>query len=188
MYIIDRDGVLFDTCRLNIESYLLATNELNLELNMMELEQSIHSGKSFAEFYLKVWPNLESSLIDKIKFLKSNFFNKNLDLVKFNSELLKELLLNKSEMCLLTRASESSTHALLKHFKVLLFGENVYSTQTFNSPSKIFALKLLEKKFSISSDKLNVIDDSINFIEEAILEGYNAIHYKHFCSFEFGVL
>ena len=75
MYIIDRDGVLFDTCRLNIESYLHATRELNLELNTMALEQSIHSGKSFSEYYLNVWPKLESAVIDEVKSLKSNFFN-----------------------------------------------------------------------------------------------------------------
>ena len=187
MYIIDRDGVLFDTCRLNIESYLHATRKLNLELNMIELEQSIHSGKSFSEYRLNVWPDLESAAIDEVKLVKSNFFNENLDLARLNSGLLNELLLNKSKMCLLTRATETSTHALLRHFNVLIFGENVYSVQTFDNPSKIFAIKLLEKKLLISSHKISIIDDSINFVEEAILAGYNAIQYKHFCSFKSGV-
>jgi len=187
MYIVDRDGVLFDTCRLNIESYLQATHKLNLELNVIELEQSIHSGKSFSEYCLNVWPELESAAIDKVKLLKSNFFNENLDLARLNSGLLNELLINKSTMCLLTRATESSTLSLLRHFNVSTFGENVYSTQTFNNPSKMFAIKLLEKKLLVSSHEISIIDDSINFVEEAMLAGYNAIHYKHFCSFQSGV-
>jgi phosphoglycolate phosphatase-like HAD superfamily hydrolase len=187
MYIVDRDGVLFDTCRLNIEAYSQATRKLNLELNMIELEQNIHSGKSFSEYCLNVWPDLEPAAIDEVKILKSNFFSENLDLAKLNSSLLSELLLNKSKMCLLTRATESSTISLLRHFNLSIFGENVYSTQTFNNPSKMFAIKLLEKKLLISSHEISIIDDSINFVGEAMLAGYNAIHYKHFCSFESGV-
>jgi phosphoglycolate phosphatase-like HAD superfamily hydrolase len=187
MYIVDRDGVLFDTCRLNIEAYSQAMRKLNLELNMIELEKNIHSGKSFSEYCLNVWPDLGSTAINEVKLVKSNFFNENLHLARLNSGLLNELLLNKSTMCLLTRATESSTLSLLRHFNVSTFGENVYSTQTFNNPSKMFAIKLLEKKLLISSDKISIIDDSINFVEEAILAGYNAIHYEHFCSFESGV-
>ena len=182
MYIIDRDGVLFDTCELNIKSYSEAADLLKLKTNIVNLTNSIHAGDSYSRFCRNVWQDIDQNDVIKLSKIKQDVFRNNLGLAVLNVDFISRYLKDQRNLCLLTKASKHSTLILLNHFGVSVFGEDVYSTQDYEQNSKIIAINDLQTKRSLGNHEVTIIDDSVLLIEDLVSLGYDAIHYPHYCS------
>ena len=102
MYIIDRDGVLFDTCELNIKSYSEAADLLKLETNIVNLTNSIHAGDSYSRFCRNVWQDIDQN--DVIKLSKSLFNDWNGKAFSIETNLFPILVEEKKLNCVISES------------------------------------------------------------------------------------
>jgi phosphoglycolate phosphatase-like HAD superfamily hydrolase len=179
MLISDRDGVLFDTCRANLESYIEASKIIGLQTNINELAMSIHSGLGISSFFSSVWGALSESDLKILRETKIKLFLGHLSQVRLNLDFVDEFLAEEINPYLVTRASLSSSHILLDHFKIHHFGERVISVP--ESSSKLTVIENLSLELKISKSKFTVVDDSLEVIDQSNNLGCVAIHYPHFC-------
>lgn len=181
LLISDRDGVLFDTCRANIDSYLIAAKSFGISTDHSVLATAVHAGQGFDNFHLKVWGILPANLLSQIRVEKSSIFMSRIDLVRLNSEYLQNVLLKKNSPYLVTRASLASTQFLLDIFSIDIFEERVISVDLSESKFQIFS-RIAQQSDYLHSD-ITIIDDSTEVILESSLAGFKVVQYPHFCSF-----
>jgi hypothetical protein len=181
---IDRDGVLFDTCRLNIDSYISATKDLGLNCERNHLGSAVHSGLSFSDFYKVVWGALDCETQSQLKEAKSNFFRENLGATRLNIKVLEKAKSFCDSVHLVTRASLSSSFDLLNHYRIEYDHANIHSTQTGLDMNKTQILKAIASDNSIDNNSIIVLDDSAEIVRELIESGFNARKYPHFCAGE----
>ena len=180
--IVDRDGVLFDTCRLNVDAYSYAAHEIGVELNLELLKMNICAGESAHDFIYALTPGLEPSLFARLSRLKSGYFRENIHLVNFNRDLFKSLQLPSCKNYLLTKASLASTTQLLAHYSISSNFEEVFSLQGSGFNSKVeFLQNFLHGDLRL---KILVIDDSKATVSDFIANGFEAALYPHFCSID----
>jgi hypothetical protein len=180
MLISDRDGVLFDTCKVNFESYTRAAELMGLKTNSLELEAAIHSGEGLYAFHPKVWMGVANSDLDFLHKSKQLFFAEEIVKIRLNVEFVENHLVNAIDPYLVTRASLSSTKILLEHFSLQFFGDRVIGGgQGLN---KVDIFKKLADQHSLPRLGITVVDDSRHIVEQSKAAGFLAIQYAHFCS------
>jgi len=180
--VLDRDGTLFDTCELNFRSYSNASENLKVKLNQNVLQESICKGESFSTFQLRVWGNVSSMEREALKSLKSEFFCRNLNLVRVNPELTTLIESNEDSVYMATRATLDSTKMLLDYFGVRIQKDNIYSTQTFPGSNKVTIMQNILKIAGGLPASIRLIDDSRESINEVSAAGFAAQLYPHYCS------
>ena len=180
MLISDRDGVLFDTCLANIESYKSASKALGLKCEKDELAKAIHAGAGIFDFRHKVWGELSQIQFETLRKKKSITFFENMKYVRVNHDFVSYFLENEIEPYLVTRASLNSTILLLSTFGINSFDERVKSVPP--GVSKISIVNSMFSSLNIAKSQLTIIDDSDEVIADALRSGFVAVQYPHFCS------
>ena len=105
MLISDRDGVLLDTCKANLDSYTHTAETMGLATNIHELEIAIHSGEGIVDFSRRVWGELTTAELNLLRSTKSEYFIENITNVRVNHAFIENFLVNEKEPYLVTRAS-----------------------------------------------------------------------------------
>jgi hypothetical protein len=180
MLVSDRDGVLFDTCTANIESYKMASEKIGLQANIDELARSIHEGEGIETFFPSVWGDISKNQLVVLRDAKSKFFSENIRMVRVNVGFIESFLLAESNPYLVTRASTASTYFLLDHFKI-----NFFESRIINIPkglSKVPVFADLCAFHRLSHSELTIIDDSVDTVRESNVAGFLAFRYPHFCN------
>jgi phosphoglycolate phosphatase-like HAD superfamily hydrolase len=186
IYVLDRDGVLFDTCRLNSESYIQASSSLGLQTNLSALDDAIMLGESIDVFFPKVWGDLSSSQLDELRARKLKFFKKNADLVRLNPKWIKVVKEVPEQCFIATRASLDSTNFLLRELLPEFQLQNVYSIQGGIYKSKGKVLDVIATNLQLSLESVTLYDDTFKTIKELKEYGYSAVFEKHFCGIHAG--
>jgi hypothetical protein len=182
MLISEMDGVLFDTCKANLESYTRAAELMGLKTDSLKLETAIHSGESLYAFYPNVWKGITNSELDSMHKSKQSLFTKYVGNIRVNVEFVENYLVNAIDPYLVTRASLSSTKILLEHFNLRFFGNRVIGGD--QGLNKIDVFKKLSDQHSLPRLGITVVDDSRHIVEQSKGAGFLAIQYPHFCSLE----
>ena len=182
--VLDRDGTLFDTCELNFRSYSNASENLKVNLDENALQASICKGESFSTFQLKVWSKASSVEREALKSYKSEFFSRNLSLVRVNPELISLIESNGDSVYMATRATLESTNTLLEHFGVRIQKDNVYSTQTYPGSDKVSIMQNILEIGGGLPASIRLIDDSMESIKKVSAAGFSVQLYPHYCSFK----
>ena len=182
MLISDRDGVLFDTCQVNLESYTRAAESMGLKTNSLKLEVAIHSGEGLYAFYPKVWMGISNRDLDFLHKSKQLFFVEEIRKIRLNVEFVENYLVNAIDPHLVTRASLSSTKILLEHFNLQFFGDRVIGGD--QGLNKVYIFKKLADQNILPRSRITVVDDSRHVVEQSKEAGFVAIQYPHFCSLE----
>jgi hypothetical protein len=181
MLISDRDGVLFDTCRLNIESYLVAAEKFGLKTRLDLLSKNIHKGLPLNGFYGEVWGDLPQELLQRIRMEKNAVFARGYSSVRLNFDYVENFLRSDNSPFLVTRASIQSTTALLNHFKITFFENRVANVGSEQSKGSFFAE--MARSYGFEAGLVTVVDDSLENIREADSLGFRTILYPHFCDY-----
>ena len=181
MLISDRDGVLFDTCRANFQSYVASAQKFGIKTDFEALANAIHQGRSFQSFYLEVWGELSEKELKLMSSEKKSLFKESSSLVKVNSNFIELTLIGEKNPYLVTRASLPSTLYLLEVFQIGIFEHRVVSVPSGESKSARFGE--IAKSLNLLPSEILVIDDSLDVAKESSLLGFNTIHYPHFCDF-----
>jgi|LakMenEpi03Aug12_release.lakeMendotaPanAssembly.Ray.scaffolds.fasta_scaffold178890_2 hypothetical protein len=180
MLISDRDGVLFDTCSANIESYKSASKALGLKCEKDELARAIHAGTGIFDFRQKVWGELSEIQFETLRKKKSITFFENLKYVRVNRNFVSDFLEKEIEPYLVTRSSLNSTILLLATFGIDSFDERVRSVPS--GVSKISIVNSMFSSLNIPKSQLTIVDDSEEVIADALRSGFVAVQYPHFCN------
>ena len=180
MLISDRDGVLFDTCQANLESYCRAAELMGLATNTRELEAAIHSGEGISNFYRTVWGELSTAEFGLLRSTKSEYFIEEIASVRVNHDFIENFLEGEREPYLVTRASIASTRFLVNHFGLDFFGKRVISTS--ETASKIDIFSFICSSNNLDRSQVKVVDDSPHIVHASAEAGFQAIQYPHFCS------
>ena len=181
MLISDRDGVLFDTCRANINSYLSAADNLKLKTNVSFLENAIHEGRALHDFYFQVWGALTESQLHFLSAEKATLFRGEIKLIKINQYFISEVLDNEKSPFLVTRASFASTLYLLDNFHVRNFGDRVVSVSSSERKSQVFTKISID--LGLHPGSIRIVDDSKDIVVESKKLGFETQHYPHFCKY-----
>lgn len=181
LLISDRDGVLFDTCRANVKTYLAAADKLNLKTNIPLLENAVHEGRAFFDFYFQVWGTLTEDQLQLLRARKSDFFKDEIALVKVNHKYISNVIKNEKSPFLVTRASLASTLYLLDFFQVGDFAERVVSVGASESKSQVFAK--ISMDLGLHPRNIQIVDDSHDVVVESKKLGFETVHYPHFCNY-----
>ena len=182
MLISDRDGVLFDTCMVNLECYTRAADLMGLKTNSSELGAAIHSGEGLYAFYPKVWMGIASSDLDSLQKSKHLFFTEAIGRIRLNVEFVENYLISAIDPYLVTRASLASTKILLEHFDIQFFGDRVIGGD--QGLNKVDVFKKLADQHILPRLEITVVDDSRHVVEQSKEAGFVAVQYPHFCSLE----
>lgn len=180
--VFDRDGTLFDTCKLNFYSYTSASEALRLHLDKEALRESICAGETFSTFRIKVWGDEISHDGDDLKNLKVEYFLKNQDLARPNPELIELIKMNENDVFLATKATLESTKILLERFKVRIPWKNVFSTQSHPGGDKLSILLNILDNEGGGPASIKLIDDSLEAINAVSAAGFSSELYPHYCS------
>lgn len=180
MLVSDRDGVLFDTCAANIESYRMASEKIGLQANIDELARSIHAGEGIDTFFVSVWGDISKNQLLDLRDAKSKLFIENIRRVRVNVGFIESFLLTESNPYLVTRASTASTYFLLNHFKINFFESRIISIP--KGLSKVLVFEDLCAVHRLSHSELTIIDDSVDTVHESNVVGFLAFQYPHFCN------
>jgi|688.fasta_scaffold189351_3 beta-phosphoglucomutase-like phosphatase (HAD superfamily) len=179
MLISDRDGVLLDTCKANLDSYTKTAETMGLATNIQELEIAIHSGAGIVDFSRRVWGELTTAELNLLRSTKSEYFIENIANVRVNHDFIESFLVNEKEPYLVTRASVSSTKFLVDHFGLDFFGKRIISAS--ESASKIDVFNLICANLSLDRSQVTIVDDSPQIISASTEAGFHTIQYPHFC-------
>lgn len=179
MLISDRDGVLFDTCKANFESYFDASKALGFIVQEPELLDAIHSGQGITDFSTRVWGELSNAELGLLRATKSVYFIENISNIRVNHVFIEDFLSSELDPYLVTRASLASTNYLLDHFGLNFFGKRIISAS--ESASKIDVFNLICTNLSIDRSEVTIIDDSPQIISASTEAGFHTIQYPHFC-------
>jgi FMN phosphatase YigB (HAD superfamily) len=180
MLISDRDGVLFDTCNANFESYIRASKALCLTVQESQLLNAIHSGEAIVDFSVRVWGELSAAEFSLLRSTKSEYFIENIASVRVNHDFIESFLVSEKEPFLVTRASVASTRFLVNHFGLDFFGKRVISTS--ETASKIDIFSFICSSHNLDRSQVKVVDDSPQIVHASAEAGFQAIQYPHFCS------
>jgi hypothetical protein len=181
LLISDRDGVLLDTCRANINSYSRAAEKLKLHTSMPFLETAVHDGKAFIDFYFKVWGALTESQLQLLRAEKASVFEEEVKWVRVNHGFISTVIENEEFPFLVTRASLASTIYLLNRYQVNHFAERVVSVNALESKSQVF--RRISRELGMGHQSITIIDDSEDVILESRELGFGTVHYPHFCNY-----
>lgn len=179
--ISDRDGVLFDTCRANIQSYLSAAENLNLQTDLFALSRAVHDGEAFLNFYSKVWGEISDRTIQTLRIEKASFFSLNFQNVRVNTDFIESTLNHEVNPFLVTRASLESTYFLLDKFQITIFEERVISVHAGQTKPLIFSG--IAKDLQLEPSQITIVDDSKDVALKSSLLGFRTIHFAHFCDY-----
>lgn len=180
MLISDRDGVLFDTCQANMESYTRAAELIGLATNSRELEVAIHSGEAISNFYRRVWGELSTEELCLLRSTKSEYFIESTASIRVNHHFIESFLVREKEPYLVTRASIASTKFLVNHFGLDFFGKRVISTLETDSKLDIFSF--ICSSHNLESSQVTIVDDSPEIVHASAEAGFRVIKYPHFCA------
>ena len=180
MLISDRDGVLFDTCKANFQSYLRASKALGLTTQEPELLNAIHSGEGLTDFFRTVWGELSTAELNLLRSTKSEYFNENIANVRINHDFIESFLVNERNPYLVTRASLASTEFLINHFGLDFFDNRVISASEYTSKVDVFTF--ICTSHNLDRARVKIVDDSPKIITASTEAGFFAIQYPHFCS------
>lgn len=116
--IFDLDGTLFDSTEANIKSYGQAFQEAGVTFNEAAYRKSF--GLRFPEMMDTIAPALSMTDRERIKQLKSVYYEQNLNLVRPNQGLLALAQASKQafKTALVTTASRKNVENLLAYFSV----------------------------------------------------------------------
>lgn len=181
LLISDRDGVLFDTCGANIKSYLGAAENLKLQTNVTLLENAVHEGRAFLDFYFQVWGALTENQMQHLRVEKSAMFKDEIKLVRVNHEYISSVIDKEASPFLVTRASFASTLYLLDFFQLEHFAARVVSVNASESKSQVF--KRISIDLGINPQSIHIVDDSRDVIVESRMLGFETMHYPHYCNY-----
>jgi hypothetical protein len=179
--ILDRDGVLFDTCEANHASYMLAARALNLTTNVEELSRAIKSGSNLNDFYEMVWGGIPLDQLDLLRKRKIDFFAENLDRIRINHYWKNLIVCNPDTFYIATKASYDSTKHLLDSFLPEFIPHHVFSTQSDKLKDKTSIILYLSVTSGIPVENFTLHDDSIDTVDLLVNKGYSAILETHFC-------
>jgi hypothetical protein len=177
--VLDRDGVLFDTCQANLFSYLSASATLQLDVNEERLQIAIRLGLSISEFHEQVWPEIRNGQYDEIIREKARVFRNSLHLVELNPFWSSRIVHSPDLFYIATKASLESTRFLLDEFLPNFHISNVYSVQQSNFTDKVAILKHIARENS--SNEVELVDDSVETVRLVVEAGYEAQLSPHFC-------
>jgi HAD superfamily hydrolase (TIGR01509 family) len=181
LLISDRDGVLFDTCRANIESYSCAAEKLKIKTNISILEKAVHEGRAFLDFCFEVWSDLTEGQSQILRIEKAAAFEMRSDLTRVNHDLVSNVIEKEKTPFLVTRASLASTLHLLNEYQLTHFGERVVSVSSSEKKSEIF--KKLSIELGVKPQSILIVDDSKEVILESEALGFKTVLYPHFCNY-----
>ena len=179
--VLDRDGVLFDTCEANHASYMLAARALNLTTNVEELSRAIKSGSNLNDFYEMVWGGIPLDHLDLLRKRKMDFFAGSLDRIRINHYWKNLIVRNPDIFYIATRASYDSTRHLLDAFLPEFNPHHVFSTQSDKLKDKTAIIRYLSVASGIPVESFTLHDDSIDTVNLLVNKGYSAILESHFC-------
>ena len=179
MLISDRDGVLFDTCKANFESYFDASKALGFTVQESELLNAIHSGQGITDFSTRVWGELSTAELSLLRSTKSAYFIESISNIRVNHFFIEDFLSSERDPYLVTRASLASTKYLLDHFGLNFFGKRVISSS--ETASKIDVFNLICTNLSLDRSQVTIVDDSPQIISASAEAGFHTIQYPHFC-------
>lgn len=179
--VLDRDGVIVDSCAANLAAYSEASEKTGLGFDMVALEKSIHKGDSIEEFRERVWGKISDSSFRRLKSAKTACFPKFFSLIQVNPIWHQKIRISPKDFYIATKASIESSrfiiHALIPEFNTA----HIFSTQNSQFESKVEILKKVSQLNNISMDGLIFYDDSIQTIRLAKEAGFQAELVEHFC-------
>ena len=179
--VLDRDGVLFDTCEANLSAYTEASRTLNLTTNLEELSRAIKSGSNLNDFYRMVWGGIPSDQLDLLRKRKIDFFAESLDRIRINHYWKNLIVCNPDIFYIATKASYDSTKHLLDSFLPDFNPHHVFSTQSDELKDKTAIIRYLSVASGIPVESFTLHDDSIDTVNLLVNKGYSAILEGHFC-------
>lgn len=183
-YLVDRDGTLFDTCRLNTDSYFIAGKSLQIDFDYMKLSLLIHQGASFRELLdaCQRSPTAEQAL--ELHSRKKDTFLASISKARLNERIFDEI--RECQYAIVSNSSIESTRALLDNFKITLPTSNIFGPNgaTRPKPSPDLYLGALASLKWHDRETL-ALEDSIHGVASASAAGLPVRLVEHFCSLDF---
>lgn len=176
--LIDRDGTLVGTCRVNFEAYSEAFTELSQPVPG-SLEELLHQGLSWSEIVEKTAPGIQGNLAKEIHARKRKQFCRFFHLLNWNEELIEEI--QGRTWAIVSNGSEESTQQILDQRPELkpiaIVGPN---KSLMPKPSSDMYSHLLER-FSLTAGEILVIEDSVVGLRSAEGIGLDVLMVQHRC-------
>lgn len=166
-YVFDLDNTLVYTNSLNNDSY-------NYALSMLGLPKIYNIERITRETIFTRYPNISVDLRNEILETKQEYFKKNLDRTVLNSILLKLLLAQKKEDCLLwTSATEDRAMEILRFYGIekefigMIFGEKENMYLELERICKILKCKLEQIIFYEDNEQviIKLLDLGVNVVK-----------------------
>jgi HAD superfamily hydrolase (TIGR01509 family) len=178
--LLDRDGTLFATCLANYEAYIDSLSYFDLDINP-NMSIGFHNGLSWTKIAALYYPSLTSIQIDDIHKFKVKIFDKYLDKVEINENILD--LIKNFNVVIVTNSSQQGTQMLLKEFSLQNIFINVIGSETKLAPKPAPDLFIhAVKTFEMNPIDTLVIEDSISGRLAAENAGLAVFQISHFCN------
>lgn len=165
-YVFDLDNTLVYTNLLNNDSY-------NYALSILGLSQIYNVERITREIVFMKYPNISMSVRNEILRLKQKHFKKNLHRTSLNKMLIKLLLMQKKEDCILwTSASRSRTLNILKFYDI----EREFISIIFGKKDNInFELEKIYNVLECKLEQITFYEDDKEVIKKLVEVGANVI-------------
>lgn len=172
LIIVDLDGTLVNTSKINFYSYKKAMNEFGYDIEF-DFFQEYCNGRNYKDFLTEII-GAKEEVIDKIHHMKKKYYKDNIKNGKLN-EFLKDILLNMKQeynIALVTNASKQNTIELLEEFKIVsIFDLIITQEEMINKkPSPEGFLKAMQYFDILPKDTL-IFEDSYEGETAAIASG-----------------
>jgi len=176
--LIDRDGTLVGTCRVNFEAYRKAFTDFSQPVPE-SLEALLHQGLSWSEIVEKAAPGIKGNLAKEIHASKRKQFCNFFHLLNWNEDLIEEI--QGRNWAIVSNGSEESTQQILDQRPELkpiaIVGPN---KSLMPKPSPDMYNHIIEK-FSLTAGEILVIEDSVVGLRSAECIGLEVLMVQHRC-------
>lgn len=180
LILCDLDGTLFDTTKVNYNSYKEALNEINYDMDYDFFLKECY-GKHYKGFLPKIGLNEdEMEIVHKIK---KNTYSKYLNAAKVNIHLFNMLEFSKNEyyIALVTTASKENSEQILNFFnKKELFDLIIAAEDVENKKPNPEGFIKAMNYFNINPENTLIFEDSDVGIEAGIKSGSNVLKVQKF--------
>ena len=181
LVMVDLDGTLFDTKKVNYYAYKKAANTFGYDIDY-EYYCKYCNGKHYLEFLPQITTE-DRSILSKMHQIKKESYKSFLKYARPNKSLIDLLYIIKKnyKIALITTASRSNTMEILHEFRIeklfdlILTQEDISKTK----PDPEGYLKAMEY-FSVIPAECVIYEDSIVGIEAAEKSGANVFIVKGF--------